>query len=71
MLESGGALAGAMIKAGLVDRALFFIAPKIAGGDYYAINVDGVAKMSDAWTLDEVSVTRSGPDIMIEGRIVK
>jgi len=70
MMESGGALAGAAIKAGLVDRVLFFIAPKIAGGDYYAINVDGVAKMSSAWELTEVEVARSGPDIMIEGRIM-
>lgn len=71
MLESGGALAGAAIKAGLIDRVLFFIAPKIAGGDYYAINVAGVARMSSAWTLEEVEVARSGPDIMIEGRIGK
>ncbi|VAX14866.1 Diaminohydroxyphosphoribosylaminopyrimidine deaminase / 5-amino-6-(5-phosphoribosylamino)uracil reductase, partial [hydrothermal vent metagenome] len=70
MMESGGALAGAAIKAGLIDRVLFFIAPKIAGGDYYAINIDGVAKMSEAWELDEFEVARSGPDIMIEGRII-
>ncbi len=69
MLEGAGKLAGATIKEKLVDRVMFFIAPKIVGGSRSAVTGFSVAKMADALELADVEVSRSGVDVVIEGRI--
>jgi len=71
LVESGGALAGALLEAGLADRVVFFIAPKIAGGPRCAFPGGGVLKMADAWRLSGVTVEQSGPDVRIDGKIIR
>ena len=64
LLEGGGTLNGEMIRLGLVDRVQAYIAPKLIGGA-------GIPKMADALALDELTITRLGDDLLVEGRIRK
>ncbi|MGK7345293.1 MAG: bifunctional diaminohydroxyphosphoribosylaminopyrimidine deaminase/5-amino-6-(5-phosphoribosylamino)uracil reductase RibD [Candidatus Nitrospinota bacterium M3_3B_026] len=67
LLEGAGELAGAAVGAGVVDRVLFFIAPKIAGGTRCPVTGFSVEKMSGALELSGVEVERIGPDVAIGG----
>lgn len=69
LIEGGAQVAGSALKAGVVDKALFFYAPKILGGD------DGVPMcrgkgpdmMNASLPLNNVEVTRVGEDILVSG----
>jgi diaminohydroxyphosphoribosylaminopyrimidine deaminase/5-amino-6-(5-phosphoribosylamino)uracil reductase len=67
LLESGGRLAASMLDERLVDRAMFFIAPKIIGGPNCALPSHGVAEMADAMPLTDIVIRRIGPDILVDG----
>jgi diaminohydroxyphosphoribosylaminopyrimidine deaminase/5-amino-6-(5-phosphoribosylamino)uracil reductase len=67
LLESGGRLAASMIEERLIDRAMFFIAPKIIGGPKCVLPSHGVAQMADALPLADPVITRIGPDILVDG----
>lgn len=71
LLESGGNLNAAFLKENLVDKVVYFVAPKIAGGKDSLTSVEGVgvSQMSDAIQLENVKSTYVDPDIMIEGYI--
>lgn len=68
LLEGGGELAASMIAAGLVDRGLVFIAPKIIGGRDAKTPVEGegIELMADALTVSTPRVRRFGEDIALE-----
>lgn len=69
LLEGGGKLNGAMLAAGLVDKIVLFLAPKIVGGTDApgAFAMAGFEKMSEAIALERVSVERFGDDCCITG----
>jgi diaminohydroxyphosphoribosylaminopyrimidine deaminase/5-amino-6-(5-phosphoribosylamino)uracil reductase len=69
LLEGGGELAAGALAAKIVDKVVFFIAPKIIGGDGAPgpVRGAGIERLADAWQLREVTMRRSGPDIRIEG----
>lgn len=71
LVEGGGELAASLIGEGLVDRCIFFIAPKIVGGRDAPTSVEGrgASRMKDALELTDVTVKRFSKDIMIEARI--
>jgi diaminohydroxyphosphoribosylaminopyrimidine deaminase / 5-amino-6-(5-phosphoribosylamino)uracil reductase len=71
LAEGGGELAGSLLEAGLVDRAVMFVSPRIVGGRQAvaAIAGNGVARLADAWNLEESRVLRVGGDWMFSGRI--
>lgn len=73
LLEGGGTLNGEMIRLGLVDRVQAYIAPKLIGGEQAKgpVGGAGIAKMADALALDEMTITRLGDDLLVEGRIRK
>ncbi len=71
LLEGAGGLAGSAVKAGVIDRVMFFIAPKIAGGPRSAITGFAVKKMADALEIKNVGVSQIGPDLLVEGDIIK
>ncbi len=68
LLEGGGELAASMIAAGLVDRGLIFIAPKIAGGRdaKSPVEGEGVELMADAYSTSKPRVRRFGHDVALE-----
>jgi len=73
MIEGGGGLLAAAFEAGMIDKALFFVAPKIFGGKDAPTPVEGQGadKIADAIILTNVSTRQIGDDILIEGYVVK
>ena len=66
LVEGGGKVAGSFLEAGLVNKATFFIAPKIVGGSC-SLDWTGVEHMSEALELERITVTRRGRDIEVAG----
>lgn len=72
LVEGGAGVHGAFFQAGLVDEVQAFIAPLVIGGDGKApVGGAGVARIADAWRLDDMTFERIGPDILVSGRIRK
>jgi diaminohydroxyphosphoribosylaminopyrimidine deaminase/5-amino-6-(5-phosphoribosylamino)uracil reductase len=71
LVEGGGEIAGSMLDAGLVDRVVVFVSPRIVGGSdaVAAVAGRGVARLADAHRLVDVHVRRLGEDFMVTGRI--
>jgi len=69
MIEGGGGLAASALKAGIVDKVCFFIAPKIIGGKAAVTPVEGtgIKKLSSAINLKNVNMKKFGSDILVEG----
>lgn len=67
LLEGGETLAGEMLRQGLIDRFLFFVAPKLVGGEGKGIFAgSGAGLMQDAVPLRIDRVSRIGADILLE-----
>ena len=73
LLESGGTLSEALLKQGLIDEVLAFVAPKIIGGKMAKTPVEGegVEQMADAIMLKDHIVMPVGSDILISGLVRK
>lgn len=71
LVEGGGDTAAGFIENGLVDRVLFFIAPKIIGGKDAITSVEGhgVEKVKKAVELKDVEAELLEKDILISGYI--
>jgi len=69
LIEGGSEVNASAIKSGIVDRVMFFIAPKLMGGRNAPgpIGGDGVDDPSEAIKLKDVSVTQIGEDILVTG----
>lgn len=68
LLEGGGKLNGAMLEAGLIDKAVIFFAPKIVGSGGTALfDFPGPAKMAEAFRLERVEIEQYGEDWCITG----
>jgi diaminohydroxyphosphoribosylaminopyrimidine deaminase/5-amino-6-(5-phosphoribosylamino)uracil reductase len=69
LIEGGGQVIGSALSAGIVDKVMFFYAPKILGGN------DGVPicrgrgpdLMKDCLTLADTRVECFGDDVLIQG----
>lgn len=71
MVEGGPTLHGALLDAGLADRAVVFVAPRIVGDASAPAFAAGRGRdlMAEAWALDDVVVTPLGRDTRIEGAL--
>jgi len=70
LVEGGGILIGSLFDQGLVDKVVVFIAPIIIGGEAKtAVSGTGVDKLVNAYKLDNVTIDRFGPDIMVSGYV--
>jgi diaminohydroxyphosphoribosylaminopyrimidine deaminase/5-amino-6-(5-phosphoribosylamino)uracil reductase len=69
LIEGGSEVNASAIKSGIVDRIMFFIAPKLFGGREAPgpIGGDGIDDPSEAIKLNDISVTQVGEDILITG----
>jgi diaminohydroxyphosphoribosylaminopyrimidine deaminase/5-amino-6-(5-phosphoribosylamino)uracil reductase len=71
LIEGGAEVNASVLRAGVVDRVLFFLAPRLLGGRA-AIGVIGgmsPAHLSDALRVKKLTLSRVGPDILVEGRL--
>lgn len=73
LLESGGTLSEALLREGLVDEVLAFVAPKIIGGKTAKTPVEGngIDVMSEAVELTGRVVSTMGEDILVSGLVQK
>jgi diaminohydroxyphosphoribosylaminopyrimidine deaminase/5-amino-6-(5-phosphoribosylamino)uracil reductase len=69
MIEGGASLTGRAVEQGIVDKAVFFIAPKIIGGrnSFVPVASRSFRKMEDALALSGLKVRMIGGDVLIEG----
>jgi diaminohydroxyphosphoribosylaminopyrimidine deaminase/5-amino-6-(5-phosphoribosylamino)uracil reductase len=63
LLEGGPTLAGAFLAAGLVDRVVGYVAPKLLGAGPAALAGTGITTIDQAIGLDLVDVRQIGPDV--------
>jgi len=68
-IEGGGTVNGAFLQAGLIDKVVLYMAPKLVGGKNAPtfLEGDGVAEMSDAIDLADTTITPIGKDFKIVG----
>ena len=73
LIEGGGATHASAFEAGVVDKVMFFVAPKIVGGRdaVSAVEGGGIERMADAISLRDMKATPVGNDILIEAYVVK
>ncbi|MFA6320864.1 MAG: bifunctional diaminohydroxyphosphoribosylaminopyrimidine deaminase/5-amino-6-(5-phosphoribosylamino)uracil reductase RibD [Candidatus Omnitrophota bacterium] len=71
MVEGGGELAAGLVEKKLVDKFLFFIAPKIIGGRDAVTSVEGrgISRMSQALVLNNLKIRKFKKDILIEAEV--
>jgi diaminohydroxyphosphoribosylaminopyrimidine deaminase/5-amino-6-(5-phosphoribosylamino)uracil reductase len=70
LVEGGGVLAAALLRADLVDELHWFAAPAWLGGDARpALAELGIARLAERLELDEPIVSRVGGDLYIRGRV--
>ena len=68
LVEGGARVAGLFLRAGLVDKASFFIAPLILGADALgAVGGAGPLTVEEAARLREVETRRHGDDVEVTG----
>lgn len=65
LLEGGPKLAGAFLRAGLIDRVVGYVAPALLGSGRHALDDAGVTTIDDAIRLEVTDVTTIGPDVRI------
>ncbi|MFH1564675.1 MAG: bifunctional diaminohydroxyphosphoribosylaminopyrimidine deaminase/5-amino-6-(5-phosphoribosylamino)uracil reductase RibD [bacterium] len=71
LVEGGGQLAGSLFDQKLVDKVMFFVAPKIVGGKDAVLSVqgDGIDKMQNAKILKNIEIKKIGEDLLVEGLV--
>jgi diaminohydroxyphosphoribosylaminopyrimidine deaminase/5-amino-6-(5-phosphoribosylamino)uracil reductase len=69
LLEGGPKLAGAFLAAGLVDRIVYYVAPKLLGDGPAALVGAGVTTITEAIDLELLDVDRIGPDLRLTARL--
>jgi diaminohydroxyphosphoribosylaminopyrimidine deaminase / 5-amino-6-(5-phosphoribosylamino)uracil reductase len=69
LVEGGGTVAAEALRAGVVDRAVLFVAPALLGGDGVpAVGPLGIRRVTDAIRLTRTTVRRIGDDLVVQGR---
>ncbi len=71
LIEGGSSLNAHALEEGVVDKIMYFIAPKIIGGakSYPAVGGDFFRPLEDAIAVRDMKVRRLGEDVLIEGYI--
>lgn len=71
MIEGGSSIAASALSERIVDKVMFFTAPKIIGGIDAVPSIGGTspARLQNAPTLKDMQVVKSGNDFLLEGYI--
>ena len=68
-VEGGQRLNGSLMREGLVDELLLYMAPKLMGQGQGMVNIGPFTEISDAVQLEIISTARIGPDVRIVARV--
>lgn len=73
LIEGGAEINAAALQAGIVDKLMFFLAPKLIGGSDAPgpIGGGGITRLPDAFELRSIKVTQIESDFLIEGYLVQ
>ncbi len=73
LVEGGSTLNYSLVKEGLIDKVLFFVAPKIIGGNGAPTPVggEGIDFLDDAWQVQDLKVKQLGDDVLLTGYLGK
>jgi diaminohydroxyphosphoribosylaminopyrimidine deaminase / 5-amino-6-(5-phosphoribosylamino)uracil reductase len=69
MVEGGSGIYSSLLRSGLVDKLLFFIAPKILGGGLPLVDWGSPSRIADSLKVVITKVGLSGGDIIAEGKL--
>ncbi len=69
LLEGGPTLAGAFLRAGLVDRVVAYLAPTLLGAGTASLTGTGIESLVDRVGLQVADLRRCGPDVRIVARV--
>ena len=71
LIEGGGDVLGSALDAGVGDRLVLFVAPRLIGGRgaLSAFAGGGAARLSEAAEVRDVRVKAIGTDLLIEGTL--
>jgi diaminohydroxyphosphoribosylaminopyrimidine deaminase/5-amino-6-(5-phosphoribosylamino)uracil reductase len=69
LVEGGSSLNSYCLEGGIVDKVMFFIAPKIIGGraSFAAVGGDAFRRLSEAHMIRDMRTRRIGDDLLVEG----
>lgn len=71
LVETGGMLSGAVMRAGLVDELILYVAPRLLGSDAQALlNLPGIRTLSEGIALEFVDVAMVGKDCRMRLRVL-
>jgi diaminohydroxyphosphoribosylaminopyrimidine deaminase/5-amino-6-(5-phosphoribosylamino)uracil reductase len=71
LLEGGGLLAAAFVRAGVVDAVRWYVAPALLGAGPSVLADAGMRTIADTLRLDVTDVQRVGSDVRIDARVVR
>ncbi len=73
LIEGGGTVAANALAEGIVNKMVYFIAPKLLGGsDGKAVfEGKGVKRLADAPVLQNITVSRCDADILVQGYLTE
>ncbi len=73
LMEGGGDAAASALAERVVDKVIYFYAPKIIGGRdaVSAVGGEGAVDVASAIRLDRIKLRRFGEDIAVEGYVVR
>jgi diaminohydroxyphosphoribosylaminopyrimidine deaminase/5-amino-6-(5-phosphoribosylamino)uracil reductase len=73
LIEGGGEINASALQAGVVDKVMFFIAPKLIGGRNAPgpIGGEGIHRLPEAISLHDTMSTRIDGDFLIEGYVTR
>jgi len=71
LVEGGGQIIGSLFDEGLVDKVMFFVAPKIVGGDNSLTSVAGrgIRTIQKAINLKDIQFKKINTDLLVEGYV--
>ena len=69
LIEGGAEINASVLKTGVVDKTVFFIAPKLIGGTdaLGPIGGEGIQRLGEAYELRDMTVKSIDGDILVEG----
>jgi diaminohydroxyphosphoribosylaminopyrimidine deaminase/5-amino-6-(5-phosphoribosylamino)uracil reductase len=71
LVETGGMLAGAVMRAGLVDEVIVYVAPKLLGNEAQALlQLPGIRTLSEGIQLEFLDVAMVGKDCKMRLRVL-